>query len=251
LWNELKWYLLYTALPPTQLEFELILRNAFKSLTGESISTKEPIFVERFAHGGMSSGGISTRFWRDYAIPFLVNNACRIGIKWGVVSDDFRTYGDGVLIEQGCATSPLTNSYQDVETLRWYAGEQGEPINHLSDEQCKDLLFEAVDYLDRKVNSYKGKKVSSSQSLAWPREDVWDVEHQNSLLTSKEIPRLIEYAQLALAFESIFPASTNKKNPVIRAVKKTEPPKFDFIPAFAPSHVLLAPLFERTDLTIV
>jgi hypothetical protein len=121
----------------------------------------------------------------------------------------------------------------------------------LSDEQCKDLLFEAVDYLDRKVISYKGKKVSCSQSLAWPREDVWDVEQRNSLLPSKEIPRLIEYAQLALAFESLYPASNNNKKSAVRVVEKTEPPEFDFIPAFAPSHVLLAPLFKRTDLTVV
>ena len=52
---------------------KVTLEAAFEMLTGIPISSEQEfIFIERLAHGGMSSGGVSLRFWRETAIPLLI-----------------------------------------------------------------------------------------------------------------------------------------------------------------------------------
>jgi hypothetical protein len=59
-------------LPATAEELQALIETAFESLTGHPISTGNPVFVERFDHGGMSGGHVSPEFWRDKAIPLLL-----------------------------------------------------------------------------------------------------------------------------------------------------------------------------------
>lgn len=55
-------------------EFQRKLISIFEERTGMSIMSDESIFVEKYAHGGISSGYICTITWREKLIPYLVNN---------------------------------------------------------------------------------------------------------------------------------------------------------------------------------
>ncbi len=71
LWREMRSHFERIPLPATADELSILIETAFESLTGHSISASNPFFVERFSHGGMSSGHISPEFWRDKAISLL------------------------------------------------------------------------------------------------------------------------------------------------------------------------------------
>ncbi len=71
LWNEMKEHLKGISVPKRDSEIYEILSDAFQSLTGHSIESDEHFFLERFAHGGMSSGYIEPEFWRTRGFKFL------------------------------------------------------------------------------------------------------------------------------------------------------------------------------------
>ena len=72
LWREMKESLGDTPLPETEMELLIRLKSAFKELTGKPISTVRAIKIERYDQGGMSGGMVSTEFWRDTALPLLL-----------------------------------------------------------------------------------------------------------------------------------------------------------------------------------
>lgn len=73
LWQELADGFKTTPLPATEHEFEALLADAFQRYTLDSLkSDQDSIYIERFARGGMSSGHVSLEFWRDQAIPLLM-----------------------------------------------------------------------------------------------------------------------------------------------------------------------------------
>jgi molybdenum cofactor cytidylyltransferase len=49
-----------------------IIEEAFEALTGHTLSHPDPFYVERYNHGGMSSGCVCPKFWRDTAVPLLL-----------------------------------------------------------------------------------------------------------------------------------------------------------------------------------
>lgn len=53
------------------------LTALFSALTASSMESDAPIEVERYAHGGMSSGMVSPHFWRNVAQPLLLQQSCR------------------------------------------------------------------------------------------------------------------------------------------------------------------------------
>jgi hypothetical protein len=71
LWREMRSHFERVPLPAAADELSTLIETAFELLTGHSISTSNHFFVERFSHGGMSSGHISPDFWRNEAIPLL------------------------------------------------------------------------------------------------------------------------------------------------------------------------------------
>jgi hypothetical protein len=73
LWDAMAAHLADAPLPISRAGVKETLEAAFLELTGHVITTDEPIHVERFATGGMSSGMVSAAFWRDTAIPLLVS----------------------------------------------------------------------------------------------------------------------------------------------------------------------------------
>jgi hypothetical protein len=63
--------------PKTEDQLIDLIETTFEKLTGSPlpdenlISDSKPIYVKRYARGGMSSGHISLDFWRGTALPLL------------------------------------------------------------------------------------------------------------------------------------------------------------------------------------
>lgn len=71
LWRAMAVELGRTLWPDSLEHLDLVLAQAFERLTGRGLDAQEHFFVEAFAHGGMSSGGISPQFWREKGLPRL------------------------------------------------------------------------------------------------------------------------------------------------------------------------------------
>ena len=65
--------------PETEGDWATLIENTFGELTGSSLSTKEPFFVEKYAHGGMSSGYVSPEWWRETGLPLLRSRYAQTG----------------------------------------------------------------------------------------------------------------------------------------------------------------------------
>jgi hypothetical protein len=72
LWKEMADKIGELPLPDTERQLEELLHATFKNLVGFPISHRKDVLIERYAHGGMSSGYVSLRFWREKAIPMLL-----------------------------------------------------------------------------------------------------------------------------------------------------------------------------------
>jgi hypothetical protein len=60
-------------LPCTEEHFLNEFYSAFEQLTGSKLDSKEQIFVQKYNHGGMSSGMVGSTFWLEKALPMLIN----------------------------------------------------------------------------------------------------------------------------------------------------------------------------------
>jgi len=168
-----------------------------------------------------------------------------------------------LILELGAGDNLAANSYRSVDDLRIYAGLRGVDLGGKTKSECEVLLIKAMDYLEAQSRRYKGEKTNISQPLQWPRSEVWDVEQSNSRLPNNEIPRLMEYAQLALAIEALNGdlqpnATTSNKGQVLREkigpidiTYSAEIPKQNFVEALAKPAALLAPLYKRNGLVMV
>jgi hypothetical protein len=71
LWREMKATLSSYNYPGTEEQLTALLEQIYQQLTGRPLTNPDPIFVERYSHGGMSSGYVSPSFWAEKAIPLL------------------------------------------------------------------------------------------------------------------------------------------------------------------------------------
>jgi hypothetical protein len=71
LWREMRERFADTPTPATVDELVEAVERMFEQLAGHPLSHPEPIFVERFDHGGMSGGMVAPEFWCNVAIPLL------------------------------------------------------------------------------------------------------------------------------------------------------------------------------------
>lgn len=71
LWDELGKALRTVDSPANSSELLYLLRESFERLVGMPITHPEDVYVERFAHGGMSSGFVCMQFWRELGLPLL------------------------------------------------------------------------------------------------------------------------------------------------------------------------------------
>lgn len=73
LWQEMSEVLAALPLPSSEAQLAEILETTFERLVGlPTCSEESSVFIERHAHGGMSSGHISLKFWRETALPLLL-----------------------------------------------------------------------------------------------------------------------------------------------------------------------------------
>ena len=71
LWREMRRHFEGVACPTLPEDLASDIEAAFKGLTGYAISHAEPFYVEKYSHGGMSSGYVDPKFWRETAVPLL------------------------------------------------------------------------------------------------------------------------------------------------------------------------------------
>jgi molybdenum cofactor cytidylyltransferase len=71
LWQEMKATLGNATYPATEEQFAALLEQTYQQLTGVPLTRRDPVFVERYNHGGMSGGYVSPQFWIETAIPLL------------------------------------------------------------------------------------------------------------------------------------------------------------------------------------
>lgn len=71
LWRDMGRTLRAVALPQTEAQFVALIESTFEQLTGAPLSSTDYIYVEKYDHGGMSSGYVSPPFWRETALPLL------------------------------------------------------------------------------------------------------------------------------------------------------------------------------------
>lgn len=72
LWRDLARVFEAVPLPESADTLKAMLEAAFLTMTGHTVTEKETFFVERYAHGGMSSGHIDPGFWREKGFPLLL-----------------------------------------------------------------------------------------------------------------------------------------------------------------------------------
>jgi ADP-ribosylglycohydrolase len=172
LWRALAERFQATPLPPSQAALLQQLHQAFSELTGKPISTAEHFHVERFAHGGMSSGHITPQFWRETAIPLLsaryaacstvVTGAQIRGALYGLLIGDAL----GVPYEFSRPEALPALHEIDMQPPAWFArAHRGVPIGTWSDDGAQALCLLASllhagrldieDFARRMVNWYE------------------------------------------------------------------------------------------------
>lgn len=71
LWREMATCFECVGMPDSLGALSTVIEDAFVRLTGHPVSYTGHIYLARHAHGGISSGGISTLFWREHGIPLI------------------------------------------------------------------------------------------------------------------------------------------------------------------------------------
>ena len=72
LWAEMAAVLAGVPLPTTEDELSRLLEETLVRLAVAPLSSlASSVFVERYSHGGMSSGRVSLAFWRETGLPLL------------------------------------------------------------------------------------------------------------------------------------------------------------------------------------
>ncbi|MBI3229677.1 MAG: MobA protein [Burkholderiales bacterium] len=71
LWQALRNALQAQPLAQNADEFSACIVENIEAIIGVPLNHPKDVYLERFAHGGMSSGVVCLPFWRDKAIPLL------------------------------------------------------------------------------------------------------------------------------------------------------------------------------------
>lgn len=84
LWKDMSRVFRPVPLPYSADTLQAMLEAAFLALTAHPISTRDMFYVDRHAHGGMSSGHIDPDFWREKGLPLILE---RFIAQQGVPAD--------------------------------------------------------------------------------------------------------------------------------------------------------------------
>lgn len=101
-----------------------------------------------------------------------------------------------LVIEDGTLVASA-NSYVTVAQARAYASARGVTLSTI-DATVEQNLIAAMDYLEAQRAKFQGSKVSATQSLQWPRNDVLIDCNE---VASTVIPNELKNVQIQLAIE--------------------------------------------------
>ncbi len=83
LWLEMRHAFCHVPIPEDRTVLRHMAEAAFTALTGANLGDRQDhVVVERFARGGMTSGGISFAAWNEKLIPLLVERASWLHASW-------------------------------------------------------------------------------------------------------------------------------------------------------------------------
>lgn|SRR5690554_404914 len=84
LWDELEQYFATIPFSCSKSHFIELFEEQFQKFTNEHFkgNRKEAIFVEKFSHGGMSSGQISIPFWEQEGLPLLLHRLEKVNAQY-------------------------------------------------------------------------------------------------------------------------------------------------------------------------
>ncbi len=71
LWQEMKDHFHNICIPESVEILIMLVEEAFHKLTGHELREDKDFYVEKYSHGGMSSGFVSPLFWRSKIVPVL------------------------------------------------------------------------------------------------------------------------------------------------------------------------------------
>lgn len=84
LWLEMRQVLCHVEIPNSTEALSECISSTFVALTGKDIKNQEEYcLVKRFSRGGMSSGAVSYKFWREEIIPLLQKRLKWLQEMWG------------------------------------------------------------------------------------------------------------------------------------------------------------------------
>lgn len=117
---------------------------------------------------------------------------------------------DGSIVENA-------NSYTTLVEIRAFALARGVTLSAV-DSEVEVQSTKAMDYLESLRNEYRGSKVSSSQSLQWPRAYVYI---DNELFPEDEIPTELKKAQMQLIVDihNEIELQVSSSDPIIKSEK--------------------------------
>lgn len=158
-----------------------------------------------------------------------------------------------LIIENGTNVANA-NSYVALIEARAYATARGKTLP-VDDAALESQLIQAMDYLESYRDKYKGSKTSETQSLQWPRCDVWI---DAFLFPYNAIPQLLKNAQSQLAIElhngvSIMPNFTDglvKREKVDVIEVEYSETSLSSQPQLTVVNKLLQPLFKNSGFSI-
>lgn len=76
LWADMREQFAAVPLPPTREALEAVLLAKFSECTGLAFDHPvDSVFLQKYAHGGMSSGHVHLPWWRDSALPMLLERS--------------------------------------------------------------------------------------------------------------------------------------------------------------------------------
>lgn len=86
LWDEMKELCVGKSLDINEYEIGKFVCDYFKKVTEKPLTYDEKVYVERLAHGGMSSGTVSGTFWITEGIPLLIDNLRKIKLGYPIIT---------------------------------------------------------------------------------------------------------------------------------------------------------------------
>ncbi len=86
LWDEMKELCVGDSLDIDDYGIADFVSKYFEKTTGQPLTFDAQAYVERLAHGGMSSGSVSGSFWITRGIPLLIENLRRVKAGYPVVT---------------------------------------------------------------------------------------------------------------------------------------------------------------------